>query len=69
MKEIIERNHMLLFAEKYIVGKVLNDFSDHLETSPDNVTIVLGYLDVNQLWLYDCRGNKSNTYILAIDIE
>lgn len=63
MEEIVQRNHMLLFSEKYIVGEVLNNLGDNFEASPDNVTIVFGYFDVNQLRLHDCRGDKSSLYV------
>lgn len=54
-EEIIQRNHVGLFAEEDVVGEVLNNLRDDHETSTNDATVVLRYLHVDALRCDDSR--------------
>lgn len=48
-EEIIQRNHVSLFAEEDVVREVLDDLRDDHETTTNDTAVVLRYLHIDDI--------------------
>lgn len=62
LEEVIERSHVDLFPEEHIVREVLDNLRNDHEPSPHSSLVFLWQLDVDRVWGYDRRGNKSQEH-------